>query len=142
IVELSFATRAGGDVIEQAVARLLETFPSVGESINLSPGGYVRRFYELKEGWYLSHITKRDLRLRKVDIPSDSDANSQIREFEAAFHRNHASADWYASVRHKKASVILEFDLDSIADTYECQSPVFVDGNWILDRDRLAGQID
>src|SRR5262249_23261408 len=111
-------------------------------SINMSPGGYVRRFYQLKEAWYLSHITRRELRPQPIDTFNDEEARARIRDFDAAFYRKHASAEWYAKVRHKRASVILEFDLDSIADTYECQSPVFVDGNWILDRERLAGQIE
>jgi hypothetical protein len=139
IVELRFAAMDSGEAIEASVAEFLERFPSAVESINISPGGYVRRFYELKEAWYLSHITGRDMRVRSIDL---NGVSSRVREFDSAFHRNHATLDWYARARHKKANVILEFDLDSIADTYECQSPVFVDGKWILDRERLAGQID
>jgi anaerobic magnesium-protoporphyrin IX monomethyl ester cyclase len=135
LVELGFDAQGSGEVIEAAVATFLERFPVAVESINMSTGGYVRRFHELKEAWYLAHITGRDLRVRQLDLP-------RVREFDEAFHRTHADAEWYARTRHKKASVILEFDLDSIADTYECQSPVFIDGKWILDRDRLAGQID
>jgi hypothetical protein len=142
IVELGFAATDSGEVIERSVAAFFEKFPGAVESINMSPGGYVRRFYELKEAWYLSHISKREFRIRPIESIEDEEANSRIRDFDAAFHRNHACAEWYAKTRYKKAGVILEFDLDSIADTYECQSPVFVDGKWILDRDRLAGQID
>jgi hypothetical protein len=37
---------------------------------------------------------------------------------------------------------VLEFDLDSIADTHECQSPVFLDGRWIRDRSTLRHDDD
>lgn len=142
IVELGYAARGGGEAIEAAVAAFHEAFPRVVESINMSTGGFVRRFYELKEAWYLSHITGRELRRRPAEATLPAEVSERIRDFDAAFQRNHASAAWYARSRHKKASVILEFDLDSIADTYECQSPVFIDGRWILDRERLSGQID
>lgn len=142
IVELTFAAGDCGDVIERSVAALLEKVPGVVEAINMGPGGYVRRFYELKEAWYLSHITKRVLNALPIDAPGDVATIARIQDFDAAFYRYHASPEWYVRTRHKKAGVILEFDLDSIADTYECQSPVFIDGKWILDRDRLAGQID
>lgn len=142
IVELSFAAKEDGESLEDAVAHFWERHPRVVESINSSVGGYIRRLYELKEGWHLSHITGRKLRGPVTGESADGERTARLRDFDAAFYARHASPSWYANSRHKKASTILEFDLDSIADTYECQSPVFVDGRWILDRDRLAGQVD
>jgi anaerobic magnesium-protoporphyrin IX monomethyl ester cyclase len=148
LVEVGFATAGSserdepGAQLEAAVAALWERYPRLVESINASVGGYVRRFYYLKEAWHLSHITGRARREPASIGGSDEQAAARVAEFDAAFYATHASPAWYASCRHKKASSILEFDLDSIADTYECQSPVFVDGRWILDRDRLAGQND
>lgn len=142
IVELDFAAPGDGAAIEAAVARFIETHPTAVESINMSPGSYVRRLHQLKEAWYLGHITGRPLEVAPPEPAHDAPTRERIRDFDDAFHRRHATLDWYNKARHKQASVILEFDLDSIADTYECQSPVFSDGRWILDRDRLAGQID
>lgn len=142
VVELNFAAAGDGASIEAAVARFVEAHPGAVESINMSTGGYLRRLYQLREAWYLGHITGRPLRVGPPDPCHGAADPDRVRDFDAAFHDRHATAEWYNSARHKQASVILEFDLDSIADTYECQSPVFIDGRWILDRDRLAGQVD
>jgi hypothetical protein len=142
VVELGFEAADPGETIEAAVADLWAAHPRLVESVNAGVSGYVRRFYALKEAWHLARITGRPMREPGGEDAVGEAAAARIRAFDRAFLDTHASLDWYARSRHRAASAILEFDLDSIADTYECQSPVFIDGRWILDRDRLAGQND
>lgn len=142
-IEVPFTAEIpSGAALCDKIARLWQAFPDLTRTLGLFTDGYVKHFYHLKELWHLAKLTGRPLRdqelgrfRRKV---AEAGGNiSTLRQFEQRFFTEHASLEGYARWRAESKSAVLEFDLDSIADTHECQSPVFLDGEWIVDRQKL-----
>lgn len=125
-----------------AIATLWTEWPQLNESSNSSRGGYIKHFYGLKELWYLAQITRQpssddDAAKLRSSYGLDEAALARLAAFDRVFLHEFVNMGRYNQWRHRSNSVVLEFDLDSIADTYECQSPVFVDNKWILERETL-----
>ncbi|QDE91361.1 hypothetical protein BHS06_21580 [Myxococcus xanthus] len=144
VIEVPFT--AGGDDSAQlanALAELWSRWPQLNDSVNLSRGGFVKHFYALKELWHLARIMNQeqsveaDIAKLRTGYGVEAAVEARIAAFDQAFLERYASLGQYNEWRHSSNSVVLEFDLDSIADTYECQSPVFVDNRWILERNSL-----
>lgn len=142
-IEVPFDARVdSGETLCGLVAQLWEAFPDLTRTLGLFGDGYVKHFYQLKELWYLSQLTgsaigETDLAPLHAEAQAAGANMSILGAFETHFLEHYASLENYARWRTQSKSVVLEFDLDSIADTHECQSPVFLDGRWILDRDSL-----
>ncbi len=142
-IEVPFAAEAAsGAELCARVAELWQAFPDMTRTLGLFGEGYVKHFYHLKEIWHLAKLMGREPSVADFDKfrPAAEAAGADpavLRAFEESFLAEHASLTNYAQWRAQSTSAVLEFDLDSIADTHECQSPVFLDGRWILDRDTL-----
>jgi hypothetical protein len=123
------------------VAELWTACPELTRSLGLFPDGYVKHFYHLKELWHLGQLTGHapgpDAFARVRPAGHGAREASTLAAFERRFLERHASLENYARWRPQAGGAVLEFDLDSIADTHECQSPVFLDGRWIRDRSTL-----
>jgi hypothetical protein len=144
VIEVPFT--AGGDdpaQLASTVAELWSRWPQLNDSVNLSRGGYMKHFYALKELWHLARImhqeqsVEADVAKLRAGYGVEAAVEARIAAFDRVFLERYASLGRYNQWRHSSNSVVLEFDLDSIADTYECQSPVFVDNKWILERNSL-----
>lgn len=124
------------------IAGLWRAYPDLTRTLGLFGEGYVKHFYHLKELWHLSKLsgralTDKDFARFHPKIEAAGGNLQAVRQFEESFLADHASLEDYARWRTESKSSVLEFDLDSIADTHECQSPVFLDGEWIIDRQQL-----
>ncbi|WNG44093.1 hypothetical protein F0U60_08260 [Archangium minus] len=149
VIEVPF-TEGGDDpaLLANSLAELWSRWPQLNDSVNLSRGGYVKHFYALKELWHLARImhqeqsVEADIAKLRASYGVEAAVEARIAAFDRAFLERYASLGRYNEWRHSNNSVVLEFDLDSIADTYECQSPVFVDNRWILERNSLELESD
>lgn len=137
VIELPFACTIQDPIrLIESVARIWSKWPQLNESINASRDGYIKHFYALKEHWYLAEILGRALdradlaRLRSF-YNVDAVTQCHIAAFDEAFLTRYASLAQYNQWRYQRNKVVLAFDVDSIADTLECQSPVFIDKTWI-----------
>lgn len=148
VIEIPFM--AGGDEptpLADCVALLWSQWPQLNDAVNLSRGGYMKHFYALKELWHLGKITRQpsidtDLAELRASYRAAAPTEARIAAFDGVFLERYASLHHYNEWRHRNENVVLEFDLDSIADTYECQSPVFVDNKWILESQSLRTDKD
>jgi hypothetical protein len=148
VIEVPFMT--GGDEptrLADCVALLWSQWPQLNDAVNLSRGGYMKHFYALKELWHLGKITRqpsidKDLDELRTSYRAGEAIEARIATFDGVFLERYASLHHYSEWRHRSENVVLEFDLDSIADTYECQSPVFIDNKWILESQSLRAEKD
>ncbi len=150
-VEVPFeAPVADAAALCDAISALWHAEPGLTGTLDAVRGGFVKRFYQLKELWHLSLLEDAALTPDQIGEalgPAPAQGGVQagghgcgdvIAAFDAAFLARHASAANYAGWRPRKAASVLAFDLDSIADSHECQSPVFINGQWLVDRATLS----
>jgi hypothetical protein len=147
-IEIPFTASAGDpDRLVEAVADLWTRWPQLNDAVNVSRGGYIKHFYALKELWHLTQVMRQasvedDLAALRASYGADEATMREIERFDRSFLASQASFDSYNRWRYRNDNVVLEFDLDSIADTYECQSPVFIDNKWILEGGSLPTQAE
>lgn len=148
LLEIPFSAASTDAVrLEERIAEMWSHWPQLNDAVNGSRGGYVKHFYSLKELWHLGQVMRQadisgDLARLRASYGIEGDALARLEQFDRAFLERHASFDLYNRWRYKNDNVVLEFDLDSIADTYECQSPVFIDNKWILEGGALPAGAD
>jgi hypothetical protein len=148
LLEIPFGAASTDAVrLEEHVAELWSRWPQLNDAVNGSRGGYVKHFYSLKELWHLGQVMRQtdisgDLARLRTSYGLDGGELDRLERFDRAFLDRHASFDLSPRWRYKNDNVVLEFDLDSIADTYECQSPVFIDNKWILEGGSLPAGAD
>lgn len=148
LLEVPFdAASADAVRLEERIAEMWSRWPQLNDAVNGSRGGYVKHFYSLKELWHLGQVMRQadvsaDFARLRASYGIEGDALARLELFDQAFLERHASFDLYNKWRYKNDNVVLEFDLDSIADTYECQSPVFIDNKWILESGSLPAGAD
>ena len=142
-IEVPYSTRvADAGVLCDRLSTLWRTVPALADTLGMLNDGYVKRFYQLKELWHLAlledtALTPSDIR-GALGVAAPEADPAAVAAFDAAFLNRHANAANYAAWRANKSSSVLELDLDSIADSHECQSPVFINGQWLVDRGALT----
>lgn len=147
-IEIPFTASADDpDRLVAAVADLWTRWPQLNDAVKVSRGGYAKHFYALKELWHLAQVMRQesvedDLAALRASYGADEATTQAIARFDRSFLASQASFDSYNRWRYRNDNVVLEFDLDSIADTYECQSPVFIDNKWILEGGSLPTQTE
>lgn len=142
-IEVPYSTRvADGENLCDQISALWRGMPALVDTLGMLTGGYVKRFYQLKELWHFALLEGTTLTLANIQTSLGAAAPeahpATVAAFDAAFLERHANAANYAAWRVSKSSSVLEFDLDSIADSHECQSPIFINGQWLVDRSTLT----
>lgn len=126
----------------RSVAALWKIYPDLTNTLGWYSDGFIKRFYQMKEIWHLSHMLGRvcnlsDFSELKLAAVEQGASESFISIFDETFLSEFATAENYSLWRPTGGDVVLEFDLDSISDSHECQSPIFLNGKWILDRQEM-----
>lgn len=113
------------------IEELFDTAIIDPEILSYCPSNFLTLAYCVQECWYMDQIldTERSNFLFAGGAFSEGDPEINT-GFAADFYES-LSFEKYHRWRRSENKVVLDFDVESISDSLECQSPVFINSKWL-----------
>jgi hypothetical protein len=126
------------ELLADQIFKTWKLFPELDQTCLYSRTGFLKLFYLIKEFWFINNMLQRNSKNKNYNYNfignglSDKQDNT-LRLFEKVI-TNALTIVKYNELSYQTNNVVLEFNIDSICDTLECQSPVFINNSLILEK--------
>ena len=136
LVEIEVAPSSDIEQLVNYIAEFWSRHPSIDAAISHSRGGFFHRFHMVKELWHFEQVLPSSEDWLDANLDSWN-ADDTLRTFCHSLVDRITMQDYYRW-KYRRTSAAMEFDVDSISDSSECQSPVFVNSRWVIDEVQAA----